>query len=237
MKNKLIIDFIQIPLSIVQNDKIRDIDKLIYGVILYISKWEIGKCIASNKTISEFLEVSDSTVAHGILRLKDANLITIENPSPRKRFITPNILLQSVNVAQTYNDISSNVQSKPENSCTNIQTNNNIYINNNIYNNIISELYKINNKIYLIGKTKLQKQYLDALLKCPPNYKEGDDAFVEHVEHIIQWYVSEYIRLEQLNNDEWKFLPKATVPSKLVEKWNRIEQLYNESHKEHKSLW
>lgn len=236
MKNKLIIDFIQIPLSVVQNKDIRDIDKIIYGIILYVSKWEIGKCIASNKTISEFLDVSDSTVAHGILRLKEYGLITIENPSPRKRFITPNILLQSVSVAQTYNNISSNVQSKPENGCTNIQTNNNIYINNNI-NNIISELYKINNKIYIIGKTKLQKQYLEALLKCPPDYKEGGDAFVEHVEHIIQWYVSEYQRLQKIGGDNWKFLPKATVPSQLVEKWNRIEQLYNESHKEHKSLW
>ena len=234
MKNNY--DFITIPRIVVQSDKIRDSDRIVYGVIYSMAQMSNLRCTAKNTTIADMAGLSTGSVANSLTRLVEANFIKTTFKDSAKRIRVEIIPLISYN-NEVFHQVIKQVSSNDESGVSSNDEQNNNYIYNNNINNIISELYKINNKIYIIGKTKLQKQYLEALLKCPPDYKEGGDAFVEHVEHIIQWYVSEYKRLEQLNNDDWKFLPKATVPSKLVEKWNRIEQLYNESHKEHKSLW
>jgi len=113
--------------------------------------------------------------------------------------------------------------------------------NNNIYNNIIykdfknkilKELHKINDKVYLTGNTKNQSSYWVALVN-----DWADESCVEHVERIIVWYVSQFQKLSVKGGDDFKFFPKAIIPSQLVEKWSSIERLYNEYNKEYKPLW
>lgn len=210
------IDFIQTPLEVIQSDKITDGDKIIYGIIYYLSQLSDKECWASNKTISEIRKCSPSTVSHAVTRMTEAGFLTVENKTGRKRCIKPMIVLVSTNLSrQTVQPISNKIAEPISNELPS----NNIYISNNIKDNIYKYIYKINSQIYKIGNNKTQLNALNLLLKPDvANASEEDLRLrVEHVEHILEWYVKE--REAKTN----KFLPIADVPTQFLEKWSRIE--------------
>jgi DNA-binding Lrp family transcriptional regulator len=74
---------IWIPIEILTDDKLSDKEKIIYAIILYLSK-ENNYCYCTNKTISELLNISVTQVSNLISSLKtkkyiDTKMIYKEN--------------------------------------------------------------------------------------------------------------------------------------------------------------
>ena len=228
-------DFITIPRLVVLSDKIRDSDRIVYGVIYSMSQMTNKKCIAKNTTLAKMSGLSTGSVANSLVRLVEAGFIQTTFKDGAKRFrleIIPLISYNNDGYHQMMKGVSSNDETRVS---SNDEQNNIYYTNKNINicrdfkNRILKELYKINDKVYLTGQTKNQEAYWVALNKdgvadCP-------------AEKIIQWYVAEFIKRQNIGGDDFKFFPKAIVPSQLVEKWDSIERLYKETNKEYKPLW
>ena len=68
---------IWIPIEILTDEKLSDKEKIIYSIILYLSK-ENNYCYLTNKTISELLNVSITQVSKLVNSLKDKKYIDIE---------------------------------------------------------------------------------------------------------------------------------------------------------------
>ena len=68
---------IWIPIDILVDKKLSDKEKIIYAIILYLSK-ENSYCYLTNKTISELLNVSITQVSKLVNSLKDKKYIDIE---------------------------------------------------------------------------------------------------------------------------------------------------------------
>ena len=68
---------IWIPIEILTDEKLSDKEKIIYAIILYLSK-ENNYCYLTNKTISELLNVSITQVSKLVNSLKDKKYIDIE---------------------------------------------------------------------------------------------------------------------------------------------------------------
>ncbi len=68
---------IWIPIEILTDKKLSDKEKIIYAIILYLSK-ENDYCYLTNKTISELLYISIPQVSKLVNSLKDKKYINIE---------------------------------------------------------------------------------------------------------------------------------------------------------------
>ena len=68
---------IWIPIEILTDEKLSDKEKIIYAIILYLSK-ENNYCYLTNKTISELLNISITQVSKLVNSLKDKTYINIE---------------------------------------------------------------------------------------------------------------------------------------------------------------
>ena len=68
---------IWIPIEILTDNKLSDKEKIIYTIILYLSK-ENNYCYLTNKSISELLNISITQVSKLINSLKDKGYINIE---------------------------------------------------------------------------------------------------------------------------------------------------------------
>ena len=68
---------IWLPIEILTDEKLSDKEKIIYAIILYLSK-ENSYCYLTNKTISELLNVSITQVSKLVNSLKDKKYIDIE---------------------------------------------------------------------------------------------------------------------------------------------------------------
>lgn len=68
---------IWIPIEILTDEKLSDKEKIIYSIILYLSK-ENSYCYLTNKTISELLNISITQVSKLVNSLKDKKYISIE---------------------------------------------------------------------------------------------------------------------------------------------------------------
>ena len=68
---------IWIPIEILTNEKLSDKEKIIYAIILYLSK-ENNYCYLINKTISGLLDISITQVSKLVNSLKDKKYIDIE---------------------------------------------------------------------------------------------------------------------------------------------------------------
>lgn len=68
---------IWIPIEILTDEKLSDKEKIIYAIILYLSK-ENNYCYLTNKTISELLNISITQVSKLVNSLKDMKYIDIE---------------------------------------------------------------------------------------------------------------------------------------------------------------
>ncbi len=68
---------IWIPIEILTDEKLSDKEKIIYAIILYLSK-ENNYCYLTNKTISELLNISITQVSKLVNSLKDKKYVDIE---------------------------------------------------------------------------------------------------------------------------------------------------------------
>ncbi len=68
---------IWIPIEILTDEKLSDKEKIIYSIILYLSK-ENNYCYLTNKTISELLNISITQVSKLVNSLRDKKYIDIE---------------------------------------------------------------------------------------------------------------------------------------------------------------
>ena len=68
---------IWIPIEILTDEKLSDKEKIIYSIILYLSK-ENNYCYLTNKTMSELLNISITQVSKLVNSLKDMKYIDIE---------------------------------------------------------------------------------------------------------------------------------------------------------------
>ena len=68
---------IWIPIEILTDEKLSDKEKIIYAIVLYLSK-ENNYCYLTNKTISELLNISITQVSKLVNSLKDKKYIDIE---------------------------------------------------------------------------------------------------------------------------------------------------------------
>lgn len=68
---------IWIPIEILTDEKLSDKEKIIYAIILYLSK-ENSYCYLTNKTISELLNISITQVSKLVNSLKYKKYIDIE---------------------------------------------------------------------------------------------------------------------------------------------------------------
>ena len=68
---------IWIPIEILTDENLSDKEKIIYAIILYLSK-ENSYCYLTNKTISELLNISITQVSKLVNSLKDKKYIDIE---------------------------------------------------------------------------------------------------------------------------------------------------------------
>lgn len=66
-----------IPIEILTDEKLSDKEKIIYAIILYLSK-ENNYCYLINKTISGLLDISITQVSKLVNSLKDKKYIDIE---------------------------------------------------------------------------------------------------------------------------------------------------------------
>lgn len=69
--NKFKPEFLIIPYSLYEDRSLRPTDRVLYGVIYYFGRMKKGKCIASNKRLKEFCNVSTvRAVQAGLARLE-----------------------------------------------------------------------------------------------------------------------------------------------------------------------
>ena len=68
---------IWIPIEILTDEKLSDKEKIIYAIVIYLSK-ENGYCFLTNKTISELLKISVTQVSNLISSLKTKKYIETE---------------------------------------------------------------------------------------------------------------------------------------------------------------
>lgn len=68
---------IWIPIEILTDEKLSDKEKIIYAIVIYLSK-ENGYCFLTNKTISELLNISVTQVSNLISSLKTKKYIETE---------------------------------------------------------------------------------------------------------------------------------------------------------------
>lgn len=213
-------DFITIPRDIVLSNKIRDSDRLVYGVIYSMSQMNNKRFTGKNTTISKMCGISAGSVANSLVRLSEAGYIKCSFKDTNKRVRTEILPLVNYNNTEEYHQVMTQVSSNDETKVSSNDEQNNIYIiNNNISNTLIDdiykELYKINKFIGNIRYKKEQKEAINLLLT----------GNTDNVLNVITWYVSE--RIKGLN----KYLPVANAPTQLVEKWSRIEELFNKQNK------
>jgi hypothetical protein len=69
-KNKVFPDFIMIPYQLLEDDRLTPVDRIVYGVIMWFSKMDDGKCTASNSSIGRMSQTASHTVANSLTRLE-----------------------------------------------------------------------------------------------------------------------------------------------------------------------
>lgn len=75
--NMLELKGIWIPLEIITNDELTDKEKIIYSMILFLSK-DTGCCFCTNSTLRNLLNISSQHATRLISSLKNKNFIRVE---------------------------------------------------------------------------------------------------------------------------------------------------------------
>lgn len=145
---------IWIPIEILTDDKLSDKEKIIYAIIIYLSK-ENQYCFLTNKTISELLNISVTQASNLINSLKskeyiDTELIYKEN--------TKQVEMRKLIPIKNKDTYLRKVKYPPqENFNTPIKEN----FKDNKYNNKINNKYNGNNKIYKKNMANFEQRKYD----------------------------------------------------------------------------
>lgn len=203
-KNKNI-EFLQIPTQIIKDKTIRDVDKFIYGVIVYRSN-DLGYCWSSNQDLATQIGVSPTGITDCLARLENAGYIIRENKTSIKRKIIPKLILgiihnqpKSNEVQHESNDLSIPIQPK-SNDLHNI----NIY--NNI-NNIITKFQEINSDYQKFFKIPSYRKCIERLLES-----NSHEEIVARLKYAF----------ERMKSGD-RFAIQIHTPMDLENKWIRIK--------------
>ena len=145
---------IWLPIEILTDDKLSDKEKIIYSIIIYLSK-ENQYCFLTNKTISELLNISVTQASNLINSLKskeyiDTELIYKEN--------TKQVEMRKLIPIKNKDTYLRKVKYPPqENFNTPIKEN----FKDNKYNNKINNKYNGNNKIYKKNMANFEQRKYD----------------------------------------------------------------------------
>ena len=145
---------IWIPIEILTDDKLSDKEKMIYAIIIYLSK-ENQYCFLTNKTISELLNISVTQVSNLINSLKskeyiDTELIYKENTKQVE-------MRKLIPIKNKYTYLRKVKYPPQENFNTPIKEN----FKDNKYNNKINNKYNGNNKIYKKNMANFEQRKYD----------------------------------------------------------------------------
>ena len=79
MKEKFKPKFIIIPYKVCEDERLREIDKILYGIISYFKKMKQKKCIASNESLRDYCHVKTiRTIQASLERLEQCDHIKRE---------------------------------------------------------------------------------------------------------------------------------------------------------------
>ena len=142
---------IWIPIEILTDDKLSDKEKIIYAIIIYLSK-ENQYCFLTNKTISKLLNISVTQVSNLINSLKskeyiDTELIYKEN--------TKQVEMRKLIPIKNKDTYLRKVKYPPQ---ENFNTPIKEKFKDNKYNNKINNKYNSDNKIYKKNKSHLEER-------------------------------------------------------------------------------
>lgn len=145
---------IWIPIEILTDDKLSDKEKIIYAIIIYLSK-ENQYCFLTNKTISELLNISVTQVSNLINSLKskeyiDTELIYKENTKQVE-------MRKLIPIKNKYTYLRKVKYPPQENFNTPIKEK----FKDNKYNNKINNKYNGNNKIYKKNMANFEQRKYD----------------------------------------------------------------------------
>ncbi len=68
-------DFLIIPFEVVSNKGLQPNDYLVYAVIYWFERMKDGRCVASNKTMAELLNITEGSLANSLNRLDEQKFI------------------------------------------------------------------------------------------------------------------------------------------------------------------
>lgn len=74
-KERILPDFLLIPYQIIADEKLQPTDRLLYGVIYWYEHMKLEKCIASNQTFAEILNVTPRPIQACLERLEKQGYI------------------------------------------------------------------------------------------------------------------------------------------------------------------
>ena len=142
---------IWIPIEILTDDKLSDKEKIIYAIIIYLSK-ENQYCFLTNKTISKLLNISVTQVSNLINSLKskeyiDTELIYKEN--------TKQVEMRKLIPIKNKDTYLRKVKYPPQ---ENFNTPIKEKFKDNKYNNKINNKYNSDNKIYKKNKANFEER-------------------------------------------------------------------------------
>ena len=145
---------IWIPIEILTDDKLSDKEKIIYAIIIYLSK-ENQYCFLTNKTISKLLNISVTQVSNLINSLKskeyiDTELIYKENTKQVE-------MRKLIPIKDKYTYLRKVKYPPQENFNTPIEEK----FKDNKYNNKINNKYNGNNKIYKKNMANFEQRKYD----------------------------------------------------------------------------
>lgn len=142
---------IWIPIEILTDDKLSDKEKIIYAIIIYLSK-ENQYCFLTNKTISKLLNISVTQVSNLINSLKskeyiDTELIYKEN--------TKQVEMRKLIPIKNKDTYLRKVKYPPQ---ENFNTPIKEKFKDNKYNNKINNKYNSDNKVYKKNKANFEER-------------------------------------------------------------------------------
>ncbi len=146
---------IWIPIEILADEKLSDKEKIIYSIILYLSK-QNSYCYLTNKTISELLNVSITQVSKLVNSLKDKTYINIEliykknSKQVEMRKLIPISKNKDTYLTKVKYPLQQNFNTPIEEK-----------FKDNKYNNKINNKYNGNNKIYKKNMANFEQRKYD----------------------------------------------------------------------------
>lgn len=92
-------DFLIIPTSVAFDKELQPLDKMVYGIIYWMTKLKLEKCIAGNRTLADLCDCNLKSIQKSIKRLEDKKYIKRESENDRE--IVPLVIFGDRQMAVT----------------------------------------------------------------------------------------------------------------------------------------